>query len=122
MSSAMWPTATTLRLVRSRPSVIALPRPRRPPVTIATSVMAYSSLLGRSHRIVQVAGLVLGRVQHDLGRRVGELVHALALQAAELHPQHARMVPFAVGPELDVADHGLEGRGVHVFGDLVLVE
>src|SRR6266850_5136219 len=35
-SASMWPTATTLCPSRARPSAIARPKPRNPPVTIAT--------------------------------------------------------------------------------------
>src|SRR3974377_1617 len=57
----------------------------------------------------QVAGLVLGRVEDHLAREVAEGVDAVALDALELHQQHAFGRPLALVAELHVADHGLKG-------------
>src|SRR3974377_974423 len=51
--------------------------------------------------------VVLRRDDH-LGRHLPELVDAVALDVLKLHELDARLGPFAVGTELDVADPGLE--------------
>src|SRR5260221_14251006 len=67
-------------------------------------------------RIAQLARLHLGRRHDYLRAGLLELLEAAALDALELDLQHVRARPLAVGRELDVADHGLEGRGVDVVG------
>jgi hypothetical protein len=58
----------------------------------------------------QIAGLVLGRQYHDLGREVLELAEIGALDMLELDLERPRLRPFALAPELDVTNQGLERR------------
>ena len=52
---------------------------------------------------------------------IPELVHVVPGDAVELHRQHARLGPFAVGPEFDVASHGMERVAAQIVGELLLI-
>ena len=53
---------------------------------------------------------------------VAELIEVVRLRVLDLGPDHARLRPFAVLAEREIAGHGLEARLVHVVGELVVVE
>src|SRR5262249_14611553 len=59
-------------------------------------------------RIDHIARLVLRRIEHHLGRKVAEIVDAVAADVLELDQQHPVLRPLALGAERDVADHRLE--------------
>src|SRR3954464_15811027 len=73
-------------------------------------------------RIDQVSGLCFRRPHDRLRLAVTELIEVVRLSVLDLRPVHARLHPFAVLAEGEIAGHGLEARLVHVFGKLVVVE
>jgi len=73
-------------------------------------------------RRLQRARLVRRWIEDDLGARLGELLQPIALDVLELHAEHARLGPFALRVEADLADDGLEGVAVDVVGELGVVE
>src|SRR5215469_4812127 len=80
------------------------------------------SLFGLLVRIDHLARLILRRRYYDLGRDVPELADVITLDVLELHLEHARLRPFARGPERHVADQGLERGVADVIGEFVVVE
>ena len=57
--------------------------------------------------IDNVARLQAVRPENHLRVRLPELLDVVRLHALELHLQHARLEPFAIRPERDVADNVL---------------
>ena len=57
-------------------------------------------------RVFDVAGLQRRRPQDHLGLWIAELLRVVRLHALELHGQHARLFPFAIRSELDIANDG----------------
>src|SRR4029453_5340701 len=72
--------------------------------------------------IDQRAGLGLGRPDDRLRLPVAELIQVVGLRVLDLGPDHARLRPFAVLAEREIAGHGFEARLVHVGGELVVIE
>src|ERR1700736_1262782 len=69
-----------------------------------------------------VARLVFRRRDDHGGAGLLELLEVVAGDAAILREDDARLGPFPVVGELDVADYRLEGGLVDVLGDLGLVD
>src|SRR5947209_15402488 len=78
--------------------------------------------LRRIERRLHVARLILLREQDDAVSGVLELLEIVALQSAELHHQNARLRPFAVTAELDLADDRIELVRPNMIGELRIVE
>ncbi len=57
-----------------------------------------------------------------LRARLLELLEPVPLDALVLNPQHAWMLPFAVGRIFHIADDGLEFVGLEIVAELLLVE
>src|SRR5690242_10243657 len=72
--------------------------------------------------VLELARAQLRRIDDDrLAGRL-ELVDVAAADPAILHEDEARLLPLAVVGEFDLADDGVEGRGVDVLADPLLVE
>src|SRR5438552_3064519 len=110
-----------VRALRKRSSVIIRDarRGRRPLRGRASRGRLLQRLLVR---IDDAAGLVLLRPQNDALAGLVELRDVRALDALELHLEHPRRGPLAVGPELDLADDRVELVLVDVVDDLRLIE
>src|SRR5579863_3001715 len=80
-------------------------RPRRRPPAKWSSMMLF---LRRAVGILELAGLQLRRVDDDRLAGLLELVDVVAGDAAVLHEDEARLLPFAVVGEFHVADDGVE--------------
>src|SRR5262249_13035480 len=101
--------------------------PLTPPLSPAgrgsrPSLLLQPELLRLLVGIDQLAGLVVGRIDHGLGLDPLELGRVVALHISELHLQHARLGPFALGAEAYVAIHGLERVGADIVRELAVVE
>src|ERR1022692_5309954 len=92
-------------------------------VSIAQSWAGWDGLLlGLFVGVDDAARLVLGRGDDDLDVRILELVHGVALDAAELRLEHARLCELATLAERNVADDGLKRGLADVVGELAVVE
>src|SRR5262245_13172728 len=73
-------------------------------------------------RLLQLAILVLRRIDDHLLVPGHVLVEPGGLDVLELHHDGARLCPLAQLVEPDLADNGVEGIGVDIAGELVVVE
>src|SRR5882672_3253972 len=110
---ALMTSAVEASMVKTKPAGIAR---RFRPVTFRFSVLCV--LERRPDR----AGLVRTGIEDGHHSGLLPLIDAVALDAAELHHHHARLRPLTVLGEAHLADEGVEGVRVHVFGELGVVE
>src|SRR5262245_24221691 len=93
-----------------------------PSVSARMSAGAHRLLLPRFLvGIDQGAGPGLGWPDDRLRSAVTKLIEVVGLRVLNLCPKHARLRPFAVLAEREVARHGLEARLVHILGELVVI-
>src|SRR6188474_1447130 len=70
----------------------------------------------------QLSGRKTLRIDDHLRARLLELVEPIALDVLVLHPEDARILPFAVRRIFDLADDGIEAVGLDVVPELLLIE
>src|SRR6478736_6858564 len=73
-------------------------------------------------RIDHGPGLVLGRPQNHLFLGRAKLIDIIAADALELAEELTRLYPFAILAEADFARYCRERVGVHVVGELAIIE